>query len=123
MIQEENFQIWLYTRYESLKKKKRILIGYLLNLLYKKGIIDSYNIYSGFSPETYEEVTKGKKKPTPSSSFSKHPRWDVPKAKGLTYHKIISQKLLYMDHQAIGVGGILHLLFTSGRNFIVISGA
>lgn len=27
----------------------------------KKGIIDSYNIYSGFSPETYEEVTKGKK--------------------------------------------------------------
>jgi hypothetical protein len=63
MIQEENFQIWLYTRYESLKKKKRILIGYLLNLLYKKGIIDSHNIYSGFSPETYEEVTKGKKNP------------------------------------------------------------
>jgi hypothetical protein len=27
----------------------------------KKGIIDSYNIYSGLSPETYEEVTKGKK--------------------------------------------------------------
>jgi hypothetical protein len=27
----------------------------------KKGILDSHNIYSGFSPETYEEVTKEKK--------------------------------------------------------------
>jgi hypothetical protein len=27
-----------------------------------------------------------------------------------------------MDHEAIGVGGILRLLFSSGRNFIVISG-
>jgi hypothetical protein len=27
-----------------------------------------------------------------------------------------------MDHQAIGAGGILHLLFSSGRDFIVVSG-
>jgi hypothetical protein len=36
----------------------------------KKGIIDSHNIYSGFSPETYEEVTKGKKKKNPPHHHS-----------------------------------------------------